>query len=157
MKKIDKLEVSWKGLLPVISKVVGQWKPPRLKSEISYRNDLLAVLRDVLPADAQLEKEYRHRGTTMDIWLKWQGVLQCDEIAFELKVNLKKKTEFDRLVGQIEGLDPRRNKVLVVLIGETDRDLLGRLEAKYATQIKGDVAGDKNLAIIQVLIPENTR
>lgn len=153
MKKIEKLEVSWNGLLPVITKVVSQWKPPRLKSEISYRNDLLALLRDVLPTDTQLEKEYRHRGTTMDIWLKWQGVLQSDELAFELKVNLKKKTEFDRLIGQIEGLDPRRNKVLVVLIGDTDRDLLGRLEAKYATQIKGDVAGDKYLAIVQVNVP----
>lgn len=155
MKKIEKLEVSWNGLLPVVSKVVSQWNPPRLKSEISYRNDLLAMLREVLPADTQLEKEYRHRGTTIDIWLKWQGVLQSDELAFELKVNLKKKTEFDRLVGQIEGLDPRRNKVLVVLIGETERDLLGRLEAKYVTQIKGDLAGDKYLAIVQVSIPEN--
>lgn len=155
MKKVEKLEVTWSGLLQVISKVVNQWKPPRLKSEISYRNDLLAALREVLPADAQLEKEYRHRGTTMDIWLKWQGVLQSDELAFELKVNLKKKTEFDRLVGQIEGLDPRRNKVLVVLIGDTDRDLLGRLEAKYAAQIKGNAAGDKYLAIVQVEVPES--
>lgn len=155
MKKIDKLEVTWSGLLKVISTVVSDWKPPRLKGEISYRNDLLGMLREVLPSDVMLEKEYRHRGTTIDIWLKWQGVLQTDELAFELKVNLKKKTEFDRLVGQIEGLDPYRNKVLVVLIGETDPDLLGRLKAKYATQINGDVAGDKRLAIVRVLVPEN--
>jgi len=72
-----------------------------------------------------------------------------------VKVNLKKKTEFDRLVGQIEGLDPRRNKVLVVLIGETDRDLLGRLEAKYATQIRGDIDVDKSLALVQVSVSES--
>lgn len=59
------------------------------------------------------------------------------------------------MVGQIEGLDPRRNKVLVVLIGETDRDLLGRLEAKYATQIRGDIDVDKSLGLVQVSVPES--
>lgn len=154
MKMVEKLEVTWNGLLNVMATRVIDWKPPRLRSELAYRNHLLAMLREILPPDAQLEKEYRHRGTTIDIWLKWKGVLQSDELSFELKVNLKKKTEFDRLVGQIEGLEPSRNKVLLVLIGETNRDLLGRLEAKYATHIKGDMAGDKRMAIVQVHIPD---
>jgi hypothetical protein len=77
--------------------------------------------------------------------------LDSDELAFELKVNLKKKTDFDRLVGQIEGLEPRKNKVLVVLIGDTDPMYLGRLEAKYAEQMKRSPA---TLSIVQVTIPE---
>jgi hypothetical protein len=136
MAKIDKLSVSFNGLLPVISKAIGEWKPPKLKSEIAYRDDLLAYLRAIVPEDARVEREYRHRGTTMDLWLGWKGVMSSDELAFELKLNFKKKTDFDRLIGQIEGLEPRKNKTLLVLIGETDLGLLGRVQEKYAAQMK---------------------
>jgi hypothetical protein len=74
MEKIEKLAVTWSGLLPVITKIVAGWKPPKLKSELAYRNDLLALLRGVVPDDAKLEKEFRHRGTTIDIWLGWKGI-----------------------------------------------------------------------------------
>lgn len=85
-----------------------------------------------VPDDARVEKEYRHRGTTMDIYVTWKGILQSDGLTFELKKDLTKKTDFDRLVGQIEGLDPVKNKVIVVLVGKTDKALLGRLREKYA-------------------------
>ena len=83
MAKIDKLTVSWNGLLPVIAKIVTEWKPPKLKSEAGYRDNLLALLRGALPEDAKIEKEFRHRGTTMDLWLGWKGVIENDELAFE--------------------------------------------------------------------------
>ena len=89
----------------------------------------------------------------MDLWLGWKGVIESDELAFELKLNLKKKTDFDRLIGQIEGLEPRKNKVLVVLIGETDPALLGRVRDKYAEQIK---ASPPTLAIVLVPVPEHS-
>lgn len=147
MAKIDKLAVTWSGLLPVIAKVVSAWKPPKLKSEAAYRDNLLALLRETVPDDARVEKEFRHRGTTMDLWLEWKGVVMNDELGFELKVNLKKKTDFDRLIGQIEGMDPRKNKTLVVLIGETDPAFLGRIQDRYRGQIKSDTP---TLAIVSI-------
>jgi hypothetical protein len=153
MAKIDKLSVSFNGLLPVISKAIGEWKPPKLKSEVAYRDDLLAFLRAIVPEDARLEREYRHRGTTMDMWLGWKGVMNSDELAFELKLNFKKKTDFDRLIGQIEGLEPRKNKTLLVLIGETDLGLLGRVQEKYAAQIKSSTDAP-TFAIVLVPTPQ---
>lgn len=150
MAKIDKLSVTWGGLLPVIAKAVSAWKPPKLKSEAAYRDNLLALLRETVPDDTRVEKEFRHRGTTMDLWLEWKGVIMNDELAFELKVNLKRKTDFDRLVGQIEGIDPRKNKTVVVLIGETDPALLGRLQDKYRGQLQLD---PPLLAIVKVPVP----
>lgn len=132
MAKIEKVDVSWNGLLPVIAKLIGEWKPPKFSTEANYRDDLFKFLREHVPDDAKVEKEFRHRGTTMDLWLGWKGVIDNDELAFELKVNLKKKTDYDRLVGQIEGLDPKNFKTIVVLIGKTDEILLGRLKHKYA-------------------------
>lgn len=135
MEKIDKLEVGWSGLLPVISKRIGLWRPPKLKSEKEYRNDLLSFLREIVPEDCMVEKEYRHRGTTIDIWIGWKGIASNGELAIEIKHDLNKKAAFDRLVGQIEGLNPKKNKLLVVLIGATDPALAGRLKEKYAERI----------------------
>ena len=147
MEKIERFEVTFSSLLPVFSKRIEKWKPPRLKSEIAYRDELLSCLRKIVPEDVRVEKEYRHRGTTIDIWIGWKGYLFDDELAIEIKHNLNKKTDFDRLVGQIEGLDPKENKILVALIGETDPALIGRLKGKYSEMIKTD---EPKVAIIQV-------
>lgn len=137
MSKIEKLTVSWNGLLPVMTKLVQDWRPPKLPSEANYRDHLFNVIRESVPADTKVEKEYRHRGTTMDLWLAWKGITESDEVAFELKVNLKRKIDFDRLVGQIEGMEPKKYKVIVVLIGDTDSALLGRLKEKYGSLLEG--------------------
>lgn len=135
MKKIEKLYVTWNGLVPTLASAVKEWIPPKLKSEISYRNSLLEEIRKAVPEDTRVEKEFRHRGTTIDIWLNWKGLIGSDELAFELKLNLKRKADFDRLVGQIEGLDPRKNKIIIILIGETEKSLLDRLTEKYREQV----------------------
>jgi hypothetical protein len=152
MQKIGKLSVSWEGLLPTMTKFVGEWKPPKLRSEAQYRDDLLTELRQALPDDAKVEKEYRHRGTTLDIWIGWRGLLSTDEVAFELKLNLCRKTDYDRLVGQIEGLDPAKNKTIVVLIGNTDASLLGRLRERYAKLINEPLAQTMSI----VCVPAST-
>jgi len=150
MARLEKLAVTWNGLVKAFEKHVGDWKPPKLKTEVNYRDHLLAYLRDTLPQDTKVEREYRHLGTTLDLWVGWKGVFAPGELAFELKVNLKKKkTDYDRLVGQIEGINPRKNKTLVVLIGETDQGLLGRLKERYEEQIKSTT--DVTLAIVQVV------
>lgn len=153
---ISKLAVTWEGLLSAIVKLVRQWQPPQLKNEAAYRDHLLALIRNAVPADTKVEKEYRHYGTTIDIWIRWSGLLLNSELSLELKVNLKKKTEFDRLVGQIESLNPEVNPVLVVLIGETDRALLGRLQEKYARFIKPPLtATPATLAIVEIRTSAN--
>jgi len=155
MAKIAKLEVSMNGLLPTFVKLVQSWSPPKLKTETDYRDHLLDFIRSSVPDDARVEREYRHRGTTMDLYVAWKGIIQKDDLAFELKKDLKKKTDFDRLVGQIEGLDPRSNKILVVLIGETDEGLLGRLKEKYASELRGDFDESASLAIVNVRLGES--
>lgn len=74
---------------------------------------------------------------------------------FELKRNLTRKNEFDRLVGQIEGLDPRENTVFVVLFGERDpalvgRLLVGRLKERYAEFMEGELWSGPSMTMIEV-------
>lgn len=153
MLDIGKIAVAWGGLLPAFAKLVRHWNPPPLRNEAAYRDHLLTRIRASVPPDTKVEKEYRHRGTTVDIWLRWSGLVRSDELAFELKVNLKRKTEFDRLVGQVESLDPIKNNVLLVLIGTTDQSLLGRLQEKYAAFITPPLTTTPStLAIVEVPI-----
>jgi hypothetical protein len=152
---MGKLAVTWNGLLPSIVELVRYWAPPPLKNEAAYRDHLLSHIRASVPEDTKLEREFRHQGTTIDIWLRWSGLVQRSELAFELKVNLKKKTEFDRLVGQVESLEPKSNNVLLVLIGKTDQSLLGRLQDKYAAYIAPPIGTTATLAIVEVAVASN--
>jgi hypothetical protein len=115
---------------------VRDWRPPSFKTELEYRNHLFDYLRESVPDDTRVEKEYRHSGTTLDLFLSYKGALGTStEVFFELKRNLTKKVEFDRLVGQIEGMLPDKHIVFVVLVGDLDESLVGRLKSKYSERI----------------------
>jgi len=118
-----------------------EWKPVEMDTELQYRNDLLAFLRANVPEDARLEKEYRHGGTTADICLLWKGVVWDNSVFIEIKRNLKQKTSYDRLVGQIEGMDPGKNNIVLVLVGERDEGLVGRLTERYAERLRSAAIG----------------
>ena len=111
MKKISKINVSVNGLLDAIAESVKEWKPTKLPRENQYSAALADYLREVCPPDTRVETEYRDGGTTVDVWLSWQGFLLSGQLFIELKRNLRKKTEYDRLVGQIATFKPSNRKI----------------------------------------------
>lgn len=131
VKKISKFDVTMSSLIECVANSVTAWKPAEAKKEITYSAALAEYLREACPTDTRIETEYRHGGTTADVWLSWTGLMLKGKIFFEVKRNLDKKTDYDRLIGQIKALKPRNNKVIVVLIGETSKELLGRLREHY--------------------------
>jgi len=114
-----------------VLKLVKKWEPQPSPNELSYRNSLITHLREHLRNVQRIEPEYRHLGTTTDIYIKQSGFFSNSEVFVELKRNLRSKGEFDRLVGQIESLQPKKNAVIVVLCGETNLTLVARLRDKY--------------------------
>lgn len=152
MARLSKEKIAWNGLVPELVKLLSTWKPPLLQGELAYRDHLYSFIRQSIPLDSQIEKEYRHLGTTIDLWVHWKGILFNDQVAIEIKVNLKRKTECDRLIGQLEALSPKENSILLVLVGETDQILLGRIQRKYATQSNALIEPQR-FAIIQT-VPE---
>jgi hypothetical protein len=133
--------VAWEGVIEQLEKVLRGWTPNDEPSELKYRDSLAKHLRECAP-NARIETEYRTAGTTVDIYFKWNGLIFDDHILFELKRNLKDKSTFDRLVGQIEGLKPRDNTIFVVLCGETKPDLLDRLRERYKQYLSGGTLMD---------------
>ena len=113
-----------------VDKLVKEWQPQTLATELQYRNSLIALLRERLKK-AKVEPEYRHKGTTIDIYVKQPGLLGSSEVFVELKRNLLQKSQYDRLVGQVESLEPGKNAIVVVLCGETNPSLVTRFKEKY--------------------------
>jgi hypothetical protein len=114
-----------------VTKLVKEWQPQVLPTELKYRDSLVTVLRGRL-RDATVETEYRHSGTTIDIYVKQSGYFGgSTEVFVELKRNLLQKTELDRLVGQIESLRPGKNSIVVILCGQTNPMLASRFKEKY--------------------------
>lgn len=140
------------GLRKGLLRILTNWQPPTMKTESEYRNALFERLRTALPESAKIEKDYRHGGTTVDVYVRCrEGLPASDtEVLFELKRNLTKKSEFDRLVGQIEGLDPRENIVFVVLFGKRNPALVGRLKKQYAEFLEGKLWNEPSMTLVEV-------
>jgi hypothetical protein len=127
---LTKAQVAFGGLPKNVVKLLEAWEPQPQRTELAYRDALAAMLRAACPPDARVEVEYRHGGTTTDVWLRWKGIVSNDEVFFELKRNLTKKTELDRLIGQLVQLDAGKRNIVVVLFGETGPGLLSRLRER---------------------------
>jgi hypothetical protein len=108
-----------------------EWQPEVLPTEAKYRDSLIAFLRQRMKPDIKIESEYRHCGTTTDIYVQQFGFLGPSDVFVELKRNLTQKSQLDRLIGQLECLLPRKNYIIVVLCGETNPALVARLKAQY--------------------------
>ncbi|MDE2490218.1 MAG: hypothetical protein KGM24_05185 [Elusimicrobia bacterium] len=145
LERRSALSIAWHGLAPTIVNLVTNWEPGKLSSEKQYRDSLFHHLENSLPQPPQcrIEREYRDAGTTTDVFIKWNGVFGATEFHFELKNNLTRKTDFDRLVGQISILLHEKRRVIVVLCGKTDSALLGRLKVQFedALATDGDIFG----------------
>lgn len=137
MAKVTRAGVGWRGLLQSLTKCIADWKPAAQTKETAYSRLLAEYLRQQLPAGAHVECEYRHLGETLDVYVRCSGLVSEDEVFIELKRRLCRKSEFNRLVGQISSLDPGKHKIIVVLIGQSDSELVGRLRHQFKAQLEG--------------------
>ena len=147
-KKIGSFGVHRHGLLKAVERVVGDWNPGTFANEKEYRDSLYTCIRDSVPK-AYVEREYRHLGTTTDIYVRhsWWVISQT-EVFVELKLDLQGKGEFDRLLGQITEINPRKRQVLVVLCGDTKTEWYDRLREIHKDLIYDEVYDNATFAVV---------
>lgn len=146
---MNKLTVAMNGLMPSLQSLVEEWQPGKLQKELAYRDSLMNFIKQKAP-DAHVEREYRYEGTTLDLAVMWEGLVSNGRVFIELKLNLKQKSQLDRLVGQIELIDVGSNFLILVLCGETNSALYDRLRKKYRKYLNDSMLGEGNsLVIIQ--------
>lgn len=151
MTKLTKASVAMNGFVPRLIELLKEWEPGLLTRELRYRDSLLQYITANVPSDCRVEKEYRHNGTTTDLFLKWSGFMFNEEVFIEVKMNMNKKPTLDRLVGQLESLEPGKRNIVVVLVGETDAALLKRLKEKYGRYSSGPLL-DPLYAILDIVV-----
>lgn len=119
-----------------VLQTISNWNPQsRYSTERKYRDDLLAFL----------QQELNHSGgeVSSPIWgsdysgphfIKKEagrGLADIgidDEIGIELKLNLRQKTQINRLVGQVVDYLSAYSCVIIVLCGHTDDEAFGVLK-----------------------------
>jgi hypothetical protein len=106
------------------NRFIKKWKPEKFSNENQYRNDLVKFLR---------KQEFDWYGEV--IITKEDGRGLCDiainqEVGIELKKDLKKKSEVDRLSGQIIDYKRQYDNLIILLVGKTNEDTLDLLKGK---------------------------
>ncbi len=146
-KVTTKVEIGERGIVALVADLLKDWHPLSLRNELAYSNALAIHLRAALPNDSQVDREYRHEGTTCDIRIAYKV---DDEVFLELKWQFRKKSECDRLIGQVEGLKPRKNKIIVVFVGDTNQTLLGRLRAHFKSCLAIQPDGEERFMVVSL-------
>jgi len=118
-----------------VVQVIEEWVPKRkYAKEGKYRDDLMKFLSERLKAmegvggyisgSSQEHVVKKARKDSADIVVD-------KKIGIELKLNLKQKTEMDRLYGQVRGFLDEYSCVIVVLCGDVEQEKIDVLKDKF--------------------------
>ena len=123
-------------------RAIKTWEPTKkFHNEKGYSDDLAEFLRDEF-----YENHNPHAfGTQSNISvIKEAGRGLCDiaineKIGVELKKDLKSKSQIDRLAGQIIGYKKEYQDIIIVLVGNTNKDAFELLKSKISDLSKNEI------------------
>ncbi|MHC1584755.1 MAG: hypothetical protein ACXQS7_00600 [Candidatus Syntropharchaeia archaeon] len=123
-----------RNLCDKVLNIIEEWSPKKKYSkEIEYRDDLMEFIRKELKRSQQnilfgtpethcVKKESgRHLA---DIGID-------EDIGVELKLNLRRKAEMDRLEGQVSGFSREYSCIIIVLCGKVSDEIVEELEYRF--------------------------
>lgn len=116
---VDKLKFHAWDAVGVVIKYIKKWRPRRCTKEKDFENSLYKYLHKKLP-DIQVTKQYS------------QGLIRADllvgaEVLVELKYNLNTTAKYHRLLGQLAEYRNWDGRIVLLLLGETEPNLLKQL------------------------------
>ena len=120
----------------VVSRLVEKWVPKKQYcSEEGYRNDLYNYLRKKLSSEGTdmlgLGLGAKRHVIKKEVGRHLADIGIDDEIGIELKLNFKRQSQKDRLVGQIKRFLKSYRYVIVVLCGEIDEGKVDELQQDF--------------------------
>ncbi|MEM4365068.1 MAG: hypothetical protein QXJ44_04065 [Candidatus Nitrosocaldus sp.] len=120
------------SLFEEVVNLIKEWEPKKKYSyESKYRDDLLKFLREKLNRNEGFFGIRLYQYQRLSI-TKEDGRGLCDiainkEIGIEIKKDLKNKSQVDRLIGQIIGYKKEYQDLIIVLVGNTNDDMVESL------------------------------
>lgn len=115
----------------MIAKLIEQWDAKGCGDERETQESLSVFLQRQLPRFT-IVRQYGHDRLRADIVIE-------GKVAIELKFGLNSTSNFQRLIGQIEEYEDWGIRLLIVLIGNADQDLVHRLEKRIERPIYDEI------------------
>ena len=100
--------------------LINDWQPSECKTEKEYESSLCKFLHDSLP-NIRTTPQYAVGRAKTDIVID-------EKVAIEIKKDLNKTSEFQRLIGQAHQFKYWPGFFLILLIGKTDSNLRDELQ-----------------------------
>ena len=104
----------------LVAALIEKWSPQRFRTEKGYEISLYCFLHDNLK-DFQVTRQYARGRVRADIVVE-------DHIVLEIKNNLESTTKYHRLIGQLSEFRNWSGHIIVVLCGDTDRNIRKELD-----------------------------
>lgn len=120
MKFTDKLRFHVWDSIKVVTDLINEWQPQNCKIEKDYEKSLYNFLHNKLE-DIQITKQYAKSRIRADLMIG-------DKVIVELKYNLDTTAKYQRLIGQLSEYKEWDGRVIILLTGETDRNLRKQLD-----------------------------
>ena len=122
----------------IVAALIEEWSPQRFRTEKAYEISLYCYLHDNL-TDYQVTRQYARGRVRADIVVE-------DHVVLEIKNNLESTTKYHRLIGQLSEFRNWSGHIIIVLCGDTDRNIRKELDRFLADS--GMFQGD-DLRVIQ--------
>jgi len=103
-----------------VCNLIYKWQPADTSSEIKIEESLYEYLTKQLKW-YDVRRQFRHDRIIADILIN-------EKLAIEIKLNLTKTTDFRRLIGQLDCYANWGVRMIVLLVGQVDTDLMRRVE-----------------------------
>jgi len=111
------------SLINKVLQEVREWQPAKnYRSELKYTEDLHSVLLEKFQ-NSQVTRDDKNNKKGLDIGVTHQSMYSGESVGIELKYNLDKTAEYQRLIGQIETKGQRYGHIIVVLVGQTNNNM----------------------------------
>lgn len=120
--------------------IIMRWTPKqKYSNENQYRAELIDVLRKRLTENVNPFGPPRRVNIT-----KEDGRGLCDiaidrKIGIELKKDLKSKSQIDRLIGQITEYETYYRSLIILLVGNTDKNSLDEFKYRVKSHLNRNV------------------
>ncbi|MDR3665476.1 MAG: hypothetical protein P4L35_01415 [Ignavibacteriaceae bacterium] len=140
MLSLISLKFKYWNPIGITKQLIGDWCPPECKTEKEYESSLYNFLHDSLP-ELIITAQYAYGRAVADIVI-------AEKVAIEIKKDLNKTSEFQRLIGQAHQFKYWPGSFFILLIGKTDSNLRDELK-KQMNDINRNTRGyDQKISIV---------
>ena len=121
-KILRNLWFDFTGPVETVCNLISEWHPTDTSSEIKIEESLHEYLTKQLKW-YDVRRQFRHDRITADILIN-------EKLSIEIKLNLTKTADFRRLIGQLDCYADWGVRVIVLLVGQVDSDLMRWVEER---------------------------